>query len=236
MWKNLSCPSEVAFSEGRSTFTLTSCSPLNSAVLPFLFLVVVCLVVSSESHLIHQLNDFDSRVVQVRGTPEPNFEGGLKPGWMAGPEGSGQWHQGLIIPYPWSVLQGRHWAPSCAPASLMVWRVGCAFCSFADDTEMGGAPEVVLPSRWPQKSWRNGLAAASCRALPQGRNSHWDWLGSSLAEKAVGVLVTWQLLYFEFCLPHVKSELRDLLRDCRAVYVPPILRTVAALPGTGDVC
>lgn len=162
--------------------------------------------------------------------------GELKPGWMAGPEGSGQWHQGLIIPYPWSVLQGRHWAPSCAPASLMVWRVGCAFCSFADDTEMGGAPEVVLPSRWPQKSWRNGLAAASCRALPQGRNSHWDWLGSSLAEKAVGVLVTWQLLYFEFCLPHVKSELRDLLRDCRAVYVPPILRTVAALPGTGDVC
>lgn len=167
MWKNLSCPSEVAFSEGRSTFTLTSCSPLNSAVLPFLFLVVVCLVVSSESHLIHQLNDFDSRVVQVRGTPEPNFEGGLKSGWMAGPEGSGQWHQGLIIPYPWSVLQGRHWAPSCAPASLMVWRVGCAFCSFADDTEMGGAPEVVLPSRWPQKSWRNGLAAASCRALPR---------------------------------------------------------------------
>lgn len=69
----------MAFSEGRSTFMLTSCSPLNSAVLPFLFLVV-CLVVSSESHLIHQLNDFDSRVVQVRGTSEPNFEGGLKPG------------------------------------------------------------------------------------------------------------------------------------------------------------
>uniref|UniRef100_A0A669P8B3 RCC1 like n=1 Tax=Phasianus colchicus TaxID=9054 RepID=A0A669P8B3_PHACC len=36
--------------------------------------------VYSESHLIHQLNDFDSRVVQVRGSSESKSEDGLKTG------------------------------------------------------------------------------------------------------------------------------------------------------------
>lgn len=82
---------------------------------------------------------------------------------MAGLEGSGQWHQAQWQADNPRVLQGQHWAPSCAPASLMVWRVGCAFSRFADDAEMGGAPEV-------------------CVAIQRATDKLEKWAGSSLLQ------------------------------------------------------
>lgn len=82
---------------------------------------------------------------------------------MAGLEGSGQWHQAQWQADNPGVLQGQHWAPSCAPASLMVWRVGCAFSRFADDAEMGGAPEV-------------------CVAIQRATDKLEKWAGSSLLQ------------------------------------------------------
>lgn len=78
MGKNLSCTSKVAISKGRSVFTFSVAA---SEILCVAFsLLGGRLVVPSDSHLIHQLKEFDSRVVQVGGSSELNSEGGLKTG------------------------------------------------------------------------------------------------------------------------------------------------------------
>lgn len=67
----------------------------------FAFYLLGCyLMVSSESHLIHQLNDFDSRVVQVRGSSESKSEGGLKTGWVT--KARAWWS------VAWGLLGGRY--------------------------------------------------------------------------------------------------------------------------------
>lgn len=93
----------------------------------FAFYLLGChLMMSSESHLIHQLNDFDSRVVQVRGSSNSNSEGGLKIGLVAEPRAWWSVAQRLVgghylVVYP----GGQCWVRSYKTPSLIIpWSPG----------------------------------------------------------------------------------------------------------------